>query len=105
MDKLSEKNLVGIDTRLAGVVRRAAEISPERFLVMRGLSDSGSHAGGRAVDVTPLLEGNPAWTPELGKIITDALVAAAGEQGQSIVCVPAVAGAPLETGLHVELKD
>ena len=72
-----ERKLVGVSPLLVGVVRRAAEITDEPFMVIEGLRSlerqrllvkqgkswtmRSKHLVGNAVDIAPLVNGKPFW--------------------------------------------
>ncbi len=108
IDKRSEERLVGVDERLANVVRRAAQLSTVPFIVVEGLRTKerqaelyaqgrtkpgkivtwtlkSKHIDGKAVDIAPFVAGQIDWN-DLYKFdaIYRAMMAAASEAGLSI---------------------
>ena len=76
----TEANLIGVDTSLVAVVRRALTTCPQPFVVFEGLRTlerqralvsmgtsqtmASKHLIGDAVDLVPLVDGKPSWTWE-----------------------------------------
>lgn len=100
---LSQKslaNLAGVKPSLVSVVKRAIEITTVDFIVMEGLRTverqkmlvatlksqtmASKHITGDAVDLVPLIAGQPIWNITLCDNVADAMKAAAKELNVSI---------------------
>jgi peptidoglycan L-alanyl-D-glutamate endopeptidase CwlK len=95
MDARSERNLTGVHADLVRVVRRAAELSPVRFIVTEGLRSRARqrqliaagasqtmrsrHLTGHAVDLAALVAGKVRWDWPLYAHLGSAMKTAAAE--------------------------
>jgi peptidoglycan L-alanyl-D-glutamate endopeptidase CwlK len=97
----SEQNLVGVDSRLVGVVRRAILITDIDFMVHDGLRTleeqkrlvatgasrtlDSLHLVGKAVDLVPWVNGKLRWEMPLCNEVARAVREAAGHEGVRLI--------------------
>jgi peptidoglycan L-alanyl-D-glutamate endopeptidase CwlK len=97
----SLKNLQGVHPDLAGIVHRAAEITPIPFEVIEGLRTverqkklvaagasktmNSRHITGHAVDIAPTVEGTIRWDWPLYRLLAPAMKQAAQDKGAPLV--------------------
>lgn len=115
-----ERKLVGVAAPLVAVVRRAALLSPQRFMVVEGVRSKArqkelvkkgasqtmhsKHLVGRAVDLAPLnRDGTPSWDWRLYHPLAKHVKQAAAELGVAVTW--GGDWKSFKDGPHWELKD